>query len=137
MNASRFLTRPMKSGARTIGTSFVAIASTKATDASWVRRRDSQKAAATIHKAATASMCPLWAISNTTSGFQAYASVSHSERPVAASHRHSTTIVSRSQATSASFMASVESLIMTTRRKKSCAAGGYGVRSRRLGMRAV
>ncbi len=53
------------------------------------------------------------------------------------SHRHSTTIVSKSQMSSASFIASVESLIETTSRKKSWAAGGYGVRSWRLGIRAV
>ena len=61
----------MKSGASTMGRSFVAIASTNAIVASCVRRRASQNAAATIHSAASASMWPLWAISKTTSGFQA------------------------------------------------------------------
>ena len=43
-------------------------------------------------------MCPLCAISRTTSGFHAYASASHSLRRSPTSHRHSTTIVSRSHA---------------------------------------
>mgnify|MGYP003482237354 CR=1 FL=1 len=43
---------------------------------------------------------------------------------IGSEYRHKTITVSRSQATSASFMASVESLTITTSRKKSCAAGG-------------
>ena len=74
-------------------------------------------------------MCPLCATSITTNGFHAYASVSHSLHPIAISHRDRTTIVSMSQKTNASFIASVESWMPTTSRKKSCAAGGYGVRA--------
>ena len=75
-------------------------------------------------------MCPLCATSITTNGFHAYASVSHSLQPIAISHRDRTTIVSMSQTTNASFIANVESWMPTTSRKKSCAAGGYGVRAR-------
>ena len=47
------------------------------------------------------------------------ASASSSERPEIRSHRAITRIVRRSHATRASFIASVESRIETTRRKKS------------------
>ena len=76
-----------------MGSSLVATASTNAIDASAVRRRASQYAEAVIHSAPSASMCPLWATSNTTSGFHAYASASHSLLPVNASQRHYTSIV--------------------------------------------
>ena len=41
------------------------------------------------------------------------------------------------QNVSAVFMARVESWIVTTRRKNNCAAGGYGLRARWLGMARV
>ena len=92
---------------------------------------------AVAFRAPSASICPLCATSRTTSGFQAYASASHSLLPVHASQRHRTIIVIRSHKTSASFIARVESWIDTTSLKNSWAPGGYGVGVRRLGIRRV
>ena len=45
--------------------------------------------------------------------------------------------MSRSQATSASFIAPADSRTVTTSRKNNCAAAGYGVRALRLGISRV
>ena len=48
-----------------------------------------------------------------------------------------TAIVSRSHATIASFIARADSWMVTTSRKNSCAAAGYGVCALRLGISRV